>query len=70
MIHYTRRLKYILQHRYYIKIATTLVLISILVFTLLYQKQSILKGNETEIQGIVYKKKITDDKVTLYLKSK
>ena len=41
-----------------------------LVFTLIYQKKSVFKGNETEIQGIVYKKKITDDKVTLYLKSK
>jgi len=68
--HYTRRLKYILQHRNYIKIATIFILISILAFTLIYQKKSIFKGNETEIQGIVYKKKITDDKVTLYLKNK
>ena len=69
-IHYTRRLKYILQHRYYVKTVTALVLISILIFTLIYQKKSTLKGNETEIQGIVYKKKINTDKVTLYLKSK
>ena len=70
MNHYTRRLKYILQHRYYIKVVTLLILVFILIFTLLYQKKSVLKGNETEIQGIVYKKKISDDKITLYLKDK
>ena len=70
MNHYTRRLKYILQHRYYIKVVTLLILVFILIFTLLYQKKSVLKGNETEIQGIVYKKKISDDKITIYLKGK
>ena len=70
MNHYTRRLKYILQHRYYIKVVTSLILVFILIFTLLYQKKSVLKGNETEIQGIVYKKKISDDKITIYLKGK
>ena len=36
----------------------------------MYQKKSIYTGNETEIEGIIYKKKITDNKITLYLKGK
>mgnify|MGYP003297024809 CR=1 FL=1 len=35
-----------------------------------YQKKSIYTGNENEIEGIVYKKKITKDKITLYIKNK
>ena len=65
---YTKRLKYILQHRYFIKVVTILFLIFVLMFTKLYQKKSIYTGNENEIQGVVYKKKQTDNKVTLYIK--
>lgn len=35
-----------------------------------YQKNSIYNGSETEIQGIVYKKKQNENKTTLYLKCK
>ena len=70
MTNYTRLLKYILQHRYYIKSITILFLIFILVFTSLYEKKSIYNGTETEITGIVYKKKQSDNKITLYIKGK
>ena len=39
-----------------------------MLFTLLYQKQSIYNGKETEITGIVYKKKISNNKITFYIK--
>ena len=67
---YTRRLRFILQHRYFIKVVTILFLIFIILFTKIYQKRSIYNGNETEVQGIVYKKKISEDKITLYVKGK
>ena len=44
-------------------------MIIVLIFTKVYQKKSIYDGTETEVQGIVYKKKITKDKITLYLKN-
>ncbi|MBQ2872474.1 MAG: DNA internalization-related competence protein ComEC/Rec2 [Bacilli bacterium] len=69
-MHYTRLLKYILQHRYYIKITTIFFLIIIIIFTIVYKKESIYNGNETEIEGIVYKKKQTKNKLTLYIKAK
>ena len=70
MIKYTRRLKYILQHRYYVKILTVLVVIIILLSTMLYKRKSLYQGNESQIEGIVYKKKITDNKITLYVKAR
>jgi hypothetical protein len=36
----------------------------------MYQKKSIYTGSEKEIKGIIYKKKIIDNKITLYLKGK
>jgi len=39
-------------------------------YTQVYQRKSVYRGNETEIEGIVYKKKQTKEKLTLYIKSK
>ena len=36
----------------------------------MYQRKSIYSGNETQFEGIVYKLKKTDDKITLYIKAK
>ena len=70
MTPYTNRLKYILQHRYYVKILAVFFLISVFIFTQLYKNESIYNESETEIQGTVYKKKQTKDKITLYIKGK
>jgi len=67
---YTRLLKYILQHRYFIKSITILFLIFILLFTILYEKKSVYDGTETQITGTVYKMKKSDNKITLYIKAK
>jgi len=67
---YTRLLKYILQHRYFIKSITILFLIFILLFTILYEKKSVYNGTETQITGTVYKMKKSDNKITLYIKAK
>ena len=67
---YTRRLKYILQHRYYIKITAILFLMIVILFTQIVEKESIYNENITEIEGIVYKQKIKDNKITIYLKAK
>ena len=69
-IPYTRVLKYILQHRYYVKVIAIILVIIILTFTRIYNKKSIYSGIETKIEGIVYKKKITNDKITIYIKGK
>lgn len=42
----------------------------VLVYTLLVERKSIYNGNETKIEGIVYKKKQTNEKLTLYIKTK
>ena len=39
-------------------------------FTLVYEKKSIYTGKENEIEGIIYKKKQTNKKITLYIKAK
>jgi len=52
----------------YIKSITILFLIFVILFTSLYDKKSIYNGTETEITGIVYKKKQSDNKITLYIK--
>ena len=70
MTNYTRLLKYILQHRYFIKSITILFLIFILLFTILYEKKSVYNGTETQITGTVYKMKQSDNIITLYIKAK
>ena len=67
---YTNRLKYILRHRYYIKLITISILIFIITFTNIYQKESIYSGNETEIEGTIYKIKKNENKFTIYLRGK
>jgi len=47
-----------------------ILVLSIFLFTILHEKKSIYNGNETELEGIVYKKKITDNKITLHIKAK
>ena len=42
----------------------------VLVYTLVVERRSIYNGNETKIEGIVYKKKQTNEKLTLYIKTK
>ena len=68
--HYTKRLRYILQHRYYLKIITITTFLCIYVFTLTFDKQSKYSIEDKSITGIVYKKKETKDKLTLYIKAK
>ena len=67
---YTRRLKYILQHRYYVKVITVIFLIFILLFTQFSERKSIYNESISEIEGFVYKKKKTDNKIIIYLKAK
>ena len=67
---YTNRLKYILRHRYYIKLITISILIFIITFTNIYQKESIYSGNETEIEGTIYKIKKNENKFTIYIRGK
>ena len=65
-----KRLKYILQHRYLFKVLAILVIITILILTKCTKKESIYTGNETEFIGTIYKLKNTDNKTTIYIKSK
>jgi len=67
---YTKRLRYILQHRYYLKIITIIIFLFVLFFTFLIKKQSMYSITENQIEGIVYKKRETKDKLTLYIKAK
>ena len=46
------------------------MIISIFIFTIIYEKHSVYSGNETEIKGTIYKKKKYDNKITLYIKAK
>ena len=55
---YMKRLKYILQHRYAIKVITILVLIFTILYTQLYIQKSIYKISDTRFGGLVYKKKL------------
>ena len=64
------RLKYILQHRYLFKALALFILIIAIIYTNVYEKKSKYIGIETEFTGIVYKKKIRNKKVTLYIKAK
>jgi len=63
-----KRLKHILQHRYLFK----LLAIIVLTITIIYTKYDIRKSiytDEIKFVGTVYKKKITDNKTTLYINS-
>ena len=64
------RLKYILQHRYYLKIICLIFILGLLLFTLLYKKASIYNIKDTEFIGYIYKIKETDTKRTIYIKGK
>ncbi len=64
-----RLLRYILQHRYYIKITAIIFLIMIITYTLIHKVISIY-NNETEFTGTIYKIKTNNDINTVYLKAK
>ena len=64
-----KRLRYILQHRYLFKILTILVIIIVFLSTKYIKKESIYT-NETSFEGIIYKIKQTETKITIYMKSK
>ncbi len=64
-----RLLRYILQHRYYIKITAIIFLIMIITYTLIHKVIS-MYNNETEFTGTIYKIKTNNDINTVYLKAK
>ncbi|MGN1358586.1 MAG: DNA internalization-related competence protein ComEC/Rec2, partial [Bacilli bacterium] len=67
---FTNRLKYILRHRYLFKILATIVIIMTIILTSSYQFKSVLNENDTIFTGVVYKKKISDNKITFYIKGR
>ena len=62
-------LKHILQHKYLFKVLAIVIIISIILYTKYYKRKSIYY-NQTEFIGTVYKQKISENKITLYIKSK
>ena len=52
------------------KIFAILVLISIIIYTNVFDRKSQYTGKETTFTGIVYKKKIKEDKIIYYIKAK
>lgn len=64
------RLRYILQHRWYIKIGVGTLILSIFLYTLLSENKSKYVGNEKEFEGIVYKIKNSNNKRMIYIKGK
>lgn len=64
------RLRYILRHRYLFKFLAVISLLLAILFTTFYQKKSLYHETETYFKGIVYKKKITNNKETYYIKAK
>ena len=66
---YMKRLKYILQHRYLFKVLAIIVILSCIIHTKCIKKVSIYTDENT-FEGIVYKKKVNENKITLYIKSK
>ena len=69
VVNFMKRLKYILQHRYLFKVLAIIILFISIFRTNYIKKESIYK-NEIEFIGTVYKKKITNNKTTLYIKTK
>ena len=53
-----KKLKYILQHRYFIKIITIFILIFTIINNQILKKESIYNVDETKFSGIIYKKKL------------
>lgn len=63
-------LKYVLRNRYIFKVLAVLSLIVAIIFTIFYPQKSIYDKSETKFKGIVYKKKINNDKTAFYIKGK
>ena len=64
------KLRYILQHRWYVKIFVGLLILSIFFYTVLCEYKSKYLGNEKEFEGIVYKIKNSNNKRMIYIKAK
>lgn len=63
-------LKYVLRNRYIFKVLAVLSLIVAIIFTIFYPQKSVYDKSETKFKGIVYKKKINNDKTAFYIKGK
>lgn len=63
-------LKYVLRNRYIFKVLAILSLIVAIIFTIFYPQKSVYDKSETKFKGIVYKKKINNDKTAFYIKGK
>lgn len=63
-------LKYVLRNRYIFKVLAVLSLIVAIIFTIFYPQKSVYNKSETKFKGIVYKKKINNDKTSFYIKGK
>ncbi len=63
-------LKYVLRNRYIFKVLAVLSLIVAIIFTIFYPQKSVYDKSETKFKGIVYKKKINNDKTSFYIKGK
>ena len=64
-----KKLKHILRHRYLFKVLAILIVISALLFTKLYKRNSIYK-DETIFIGTIYRIKYKTNKQVLYVKAK
>ncbi len=62
-----KRLRYILQHRYYTKIIVIIFLMIMIIYTKVFIDKSIYNGLEEEFEGVVYKIKMSDSKRTIYI---
>ena len=69
VVNYMKRLKYILQHRYLIKVLAVITLLMTILYTKNITKQSIYQSEKT-FEGIIYKLKITNNKMVIYIKAK
>ena len=69
VVNYMKRLKYILRHRYYIKIVALLFLLLVFIYTKVVKRQ-IIYNDETEFSGVIYKIKVKNDKTSIYIKAK
>ncbi len=63
-------LKYVLRNRYIFKVLAVLSLIVAIIFTIFYPQKSVYDKSEIKFKGIVYKKKINNDKTAFYIKGK
>lgn len=63
-------LKYVLRNRYIFKVLVVISLIVAIIFTIFYPQKSVYDKSETKFKGIVYKKKINNDKTAFYIKGK